>query len=64
MWLHLCCVDCLPAAAARVYLEPFLLLGAVPAAVAPFVIVMEHADNVELTAIDAVGNELGVPVPI
>ena len=32
--------------------------------VAAFVIVMEHAENVELTAIDAVGNELGVPVPI
>lgn len=32
--------------------------------VGAFVIVMEHADNVELTAIEAVGNELGVPVRI
>lgn len=32
--------------------------------VATFVIVMEHADNVELTAIDAVGNEFGVPVDL
>jgi ribosomal protein L13 len=32
--------------------------------VGAFVIVIENADNVELTAIDAAGNDLGVPVRI
>ncbi len=44
--------------------QPGHLTYDVDSPVAAFVIVMEHADNVELTAIDAVGNELGVPVPI